>query len=172
MKNDPATPNPESNDCPNTPAKGQGPPFEADGMNLGCRECSQPIPSARGQKKQTRFCSDECRLRFWRKRKASGFRQTSKTVAEIHRLMATADLMKRGFEVFRSLSSNYSCDLAAYIGGRWVRVVIRAGYAAEGGGAVPLNKPPDGAFDLLAIVTSLGVYYQPPLESLKVHADN
>src|SRR5207302_6791361 len=91
MKNDPATPNPESNDCPNTPAKGQGPPFEADGMNLGCRECSQPIPSARGQKKQTRFCSDECRLRFWRKRKASGFRQTSKTVAEIHRLMATAD---------------------------------------------------------------------------------
>ena len=172
MKNDPVTPDPESNDSAKAPANAPHPPISPEGMNSGCRECSQPVPSARGQKKQTRFCSDECRRKYWLKQKASGFRQAgSRTVAEIQKMLVAADLMKRGFKVYLALSPEFS-DLAAQAGQRWLRVAVRTGYATGEGSAVPNHRPAQGTFELLAIVTSLGVYYQPPLESLKVHAEN
>lgn len=156
----------ETNGQPQCSPEGLGPPFKPNGMNFECRECGQPIQSARAQKKQVRFCSDECRGKFWRKQKGSGaLGVSSQTVAEIHRLLAAADLMKRGYQVFRALSPDYDCAFVVSVAGQWRLVGVRVGYAGEGG-AVPLNKPPEGAFDLLAIVTSLGVFYQPPLEEL------
>lgn len=65
-------------------------------------------------------------------------------------LLAAADLLRQGYEVFRALSPSASCDLIAMKAGTTYRVQVRTGqrYAPTG----KLHCSRAGAYDLLVVV--------------------
>lgn len=136
-------------------------------MESGCRRCGKPIDASRAKDRRVRFCSSECQRLFWLERKAGRRDLRPVTISRIHELTVTADLMKRGFRVYQASGPNCECDIVFPTrDSRWIRVVIRAGYDNDRGGAVPFNRPAKGTFDVLAVVSGLGITYLPPLESL------
>jgi hypothetical protein len=86
-------------------------------------------------------------------------------------LTVTADLIKRGFQVFRATTKACGASLVFPLAGgegandRWMRVKVRAGYDSAKG-PIPFNRPVQTTFDVLAVVSSIGITYLPPLESL------
>lgn len=91
----------------------------------------------------------------------------SGTTGAIAELIVCADLLKRGFEVFRSVSPSCSCDLAIMKDKKLVRVEVTTGYVTAGGKITHPKQPQHfHKFDLLAVyVTALGtVNYVPPLD--------
>lgn len=83
------------------------------------------------------------------------------TVGAIGELKVSADLMARGFEVFRSLSPTASCDLLAARGQRFFRVEVRTGW--ELNGKVMVKR--QGRYDVLAIVLPDRIQYEPPIDA-------
>lgn len=86
--------------------------------------------------------------------------------------VAAADLMRRGFEVFRAMG-NFSCDLLAQQDGEILRVEVKGTHSRG-------RKPPTGfsgvsnnshyahceRFDILATVVDSQVFYVPSVYSL------
>lgn len=58
---------------------------------------------------------------------------TTGTTGAISELVVSAELMRRGYAVFRSLSPSCFCDLIAHKDGRQYRVEVRTGYRAQTG---------------------------------------
>lgn len=88
----------------------------------------------------------------------------------IAELVAAADLMRRGYEVFRALSPICPCDLLAYrkkepARQTTLRVEVRSSQVTKHGMLNFRLKPSDqGSFDVLALVVEDdGVYYLPQL---------
>jgi hypothetical protein len=52
----------------------------------------------------------------------------SATVGALGELLVAADLLIRGYEVFRAISPSCSCDLAILKDGKLLRVEVRTGY--------------------------------------------
>ena len=158
----------DQTDLPN-PQEGPQESMLEHGMKPRCRECGaelqRPI-SQKGGRPPSSFCKDECRREFWRKAKLTVQGVNRQTVTAIHEMLATADLLKRGFQVYRAMSPDCECGLVALRAGRCYRVATRSGYMAENGHGVPTSRPADGTFDILAIATNVGLFYSPPLESL------
>ena len=82
-------------------------------MNGSSKLCPNPncrkrfVPRRPDQK----YCSKQCRPSYMTY--GSGLDLASGTVGAIAELAVSADLMRRGFEVFRALSPSSSCDLLA-----------------------------------------------------------
>jgi hypothetical protein len=75
-------------------------------------------------------------------------------------LIAAADLLARGFEVFRSVSDHASCDLIALANGRSVRVEVRTGRMLPSGYVSYPMKPQDvDRSDIFAVVVGVKVHY-------------
>jgi hypothetical protein len=73
-------------------------------------------------------------------------------------LLVCADLLLKGFEVFRSVSTNCSCDIVALKNGKLLRVESKT--VADKGKIPSADK---AKFDILAVVTDGGVTYHPAL---------
>jgi hypothetical protein len=72
------------------------------------------------------------------------------TVGAMHELLVCADLLKRGYAVFRSVSPNAYCDMLMAKDGAILRVEVTTGCRTISGS---LSFPPKkNRFDLLAIV--------------------
>jgi hypothetical protein len=85
------------------------------------------------------------------------------TVGAVGELMVAADLMQRGYHVFRALSPNAPCDLIAFRSGQTaVKVEVKTGYRkADGTLAHALPVHP---IDVLAVALIGGeVVYEPPM---------
>lgn len=93
------------------------------------------------------------------------------TIGAIGELLASADLMRRGYHVFRALSPACPCDLLAYraspagtIIDPILRIQVRTArlVAPTGMLVFPLDEHDKGTFDVLALaVEGDGVYYVP-----------
>jgi hypothetical protein len=90
-------------------------------------------------------------------------------VGAVSELRVCADLLARGFAVFRAVSPGAPCDLIVLVDGRSIRVEVKSAVwrpsKTRVGGSFQfdryLNK---GAFDVLALVSAThGVTYQPDL---------
>ena len=89
----------------------------------------------------------------------SSFRSTRGAISE---LTVSANLMARGYEVFRALSPSASCDLIALKDGEVLRVEVRTGTYYEPTGSIGVSRR--GDYDLLAIVVAeIGVLFEPEL---------
>jgi hypothetical protein len=97
------------------------------------------------------------------------------TTGAIGELLAAADLMRRGFHVFRALSPHCPSDLIAYSTvpgtpqvGAPLRVQVRTAQISKSGiGNIsfPLKDRDAGTFDILALVVeNTGVFYLPTLD--------
>jgi hypothetical protein len=91
--------------------------------------------------------------------------------ADIHSLLVAADLLRRGFAVFRKLGRATPCDLVI-VQGRWCwRVAtrtVRYSTLPRSRGQIYPRQPPDPErFDVVAYVLPDGVIrYEPSLERL------
>lgn len=65
-------------------------------------------------------------------------------------LLVSADLMYRGYDVFRALSPSCNCDLVIFKNGEIVRVEVRTGYKNLRGD-ISYNKPPPDRSDVIAV---------------------
>jgi hypothetical protein len=69
-------------------------------------------------------------------------------------LLVSADLLRRGYEVFRSVSQTASCDMVALRDGRCVRIESRMGrYRNDGTVTTPSAQRDAGRFDVMAVLT-------------------
>jgi hypothetical protein len=86
----------------------------------------------------------------------------------ISELYVSTDLMNRGVEVFKSLSSHCSCDLIALFDGKMIRVEVKTGDTSHYKPLVPISRHRHlGKFDLLAVVDrKRGIVYYPAIESM------
>lgn len=135
-----------------------------------CTNCNGDIPA--GSRPWAKTCSKKCS----RERAFKVYREmnpptglATATVGAIAELAVAADLMGRGYEVFRALSPSCSCDLALNIDGRLIRVEVRTGYLTKGGRLTyPRPKSDDGRNDIYAVRTKDGaITYIPTIEGEK-----
>jgi len=91
---------------------------------------------------------------------SSCFEPPSKcTVGAIKELLAAADLLEQGFEVFRSMSPNASCDLIIHRNGRLWKIEVRTGRDGKREKVITNNKH---RANVLAVVTPTRIMYDPP----------
>ena len=87
----------------------------------------------------------------------------SSTIGARHELLVCADLMHRGFAVFRGVSPDCPCDLVVLQNGRVRRVEVTTG-SRLATGEIHHPKRAAGRWDVLAVVVSgeSTVTYMPP----------
>jgi len=96
---------------------------------------------------------------------------TSGTTGAIGELLVAADLLQKGYHVFRAQSPSCPCDLAILKDNRLLRVEVRTGHRSRATGKV---YPPvkdnlsNGKYDLYVQVVHgpLEITYFPPLGTL------
>lgn len=108
----------------------RNPEPDSVGFVLGrvCSECDEPIPNTLSGK--AKYCSARCRKIYYAriKGKKEESNLNSCTRGALSELIASTDLMKRGYEVFRALNPGASCDLIAMSGRTLYRVEVRTGF--------------------------------------------
>lgn len=124
----------------------------------------------RRQAKNAKYCSFACASKaVSSKSKSLNVHRTwqvpSGTVGAIHELAVCADLMKRGFHVFRAVSPSCVCDIAVLAGERLLRVEVTTGNVS-GNGTLHYPSKDQSRFDLLAVVSGEAVHYMPPIETV------
>lgn len=108
-------------------------------MKLICKVCKNKFES---NVDFAQVCSHECRLKRDRIR-AGRFAQIgipTGTVGAISEMMVAADLMRKGYSVFRALSQSCFCDLVAFKNGKTLNVEVKTGYKHTVTGRI--NFPP------------------------------
>lgn len=115
-----------------------------------------------------KYCSRRCageqhRLRY--EPRHVPYEVPSGTIGAIAELMVAADLMKRGYEVFRALSPSCSCDLAILKNGRLLRIEVRTAHRIPRGLVWARNKSTEDRHDHYALVLHSEnlVTYEPEL---------
>lgn len=118
-------------------------------MERICKNCSKPFKVS-GNAWNKLFCTKACRVEY------VGFKGAYKgisaaSVGAIAELAVSADLLKKGYAVFRSVSPSCSCDLIAMKGKKVLRVEVKSGYQNKDG-RIQCAKPKQVNYDILAIV--------------------
>lgn len=85
------------------------------------------------------LCSDECRTKRYG-RYSSGTNISPGTVGAVSELMVAADLMIKGYSVFRALSPSCFCDLIAIKDSEYRKVEVRTGYLSGTGKVTFIRK--------------------------------
>lgn len=80
-----------------------------------------------------------------------GVRITSPNAGAAGELLVCADLMYRGWHVYRCVSPQAPCDIMAWKGETLLRIECRSGSRREGTGALVYAQPNDRIYDVLAI---------------------
>jgi len=125
-----------------------------------CEFCDEPIPKER-QRHNAKFCSDRCRVRRDLERYHAQNPKTTlphTTSGAISEYRVIADLLAKGFEVFRSASLSSSCDLAILKDEHLFRVEVRTGRRSATGKIYrPIQKIKT---DILATVIPDKIFYE------------
>jgi len=95
-----------------------------------CVVCGKEYPASKTYQK---YCGKSCARSNHSKHsltsvvKSEGVRLSTGTIGAITELVVSADLMKKGYEVFRALSPSCSCDVLALKDGLITKFEIRTG---------------------------------------------
>lgn len=80
-------------------------------------------------------------------------------------LTASLGFLGAGFEVYRNVSQQGSCDLIALRGGKIYRVEVKSVGMRKGKIILPSSCNPKN-YDVMVYITHQGVVYEPPIENL------
>jgi ribosomal protein S27AE len=116
-----------------------------------------------GQKTCQAIVRDRTRVEVWSEKAVS-----KNTLGAVNELRASADLLLRGFEVFRSVSPSCSCDLIAMRKGITLRVEVRTGYRHPNGNTYVCKH---GVHDVIAACFKNEIVYSPHLPADAVFGD-
>ncbi len=124
-----------------------------------CVSCNESISEDR-QRRGAKFCSERCRAGYQGRayaelnpvpRRGSPGVIATGSVGAAAEMAVCADLLMRGYAVFRAVSQACPCDLAVLRDGRLLRIEVKTGYRTASGG-VQYPKLSKEHFDVLAIV--------------------
>ena len=112
-------------------------------------------------------CSVDCKRA---RDRSGGYRSplaglvTKGSVGAAHEMLVAADLLKRGFDVYRSVSPTAHADIIIVNGSHILRVEVTTGTPNRRPSSRPLSWPPKVAsrHDILAVVTHPGVIHYLP----------
>jgi hypothetical protein len=111
--------------------------------------------------RKRRFCSKRCRIASHNSPYISPYPGLpTGTVGAIAELRVSADLLARGYEVFRALSSHCSCDLAVLKNNQLQRVEVRTAYANPRTKKVYCTLPKVNRREILAKVLPDRIEYE------------
>lgn len=135
---------------------------------MNCLECRRPVGEL-AYAKSRKYCSVECRSLHYKKimqkqNRTTGYGLPTGTVGAIGEMVVCADLLRKGYEVFRAVAGSASCDLAVLKNGKLVRVEVTTGHRTIGGGVGHPNKSKSkaaGKHDILAVAIGDKVIYDP-----------
>jgi hypothetical protein len=105
------------------------------------------------------YCSPECRKSYGKRQQFDTYVPCG-TIGALGELLVAADLLRRGYEVFRSVSPNCSADIVIHRDGKNRRVEVRTGFV-QNSGKIIANRVHQA--DILAIVLVDRVVYEPKL---------
>lgn len=135
-------------------------------MSRPCYFCKNEIPQKKLNYKRVKYCSNNCRKAhergIYRSLNSKDIKNPTATVGAIQELIVSADLLRRGHEVFRSLSAACSCDLAILKDNKLLRVEVTTGYYSISK-KISFPKHTISNYDILAVVTNDNkIHYAPP----------
>ena len=135
-----------------------------------CCHCRSTIPEKRILR-HSKYCSNICRKDAEYKARCPTYepsKVSSGVIGAMHELLVSADLMRRGYEVFRALSPACSCDLVILKEGRLLRVEVRTAQKSISGKLSWTNSKKDiGRSDMLALVVEgRDIVYLPSLDTI------
>jgi len=139
-------------------------------MSNICVHCEKEIPYHRARR-HAKFCSDKCYKEFQHKiykenKNCCDNEKISKgNTGALQELLVSADLFRKGYNVFRSLSPSCPCDLVAFKNERQILMIeVTTGYRNADGKISCSPKKQTYKYDILAIVVHSGeIEYRPPL---------
>lgn len=136
-------------------------------MNKNCLHCGVEF---KAKKARQVYCSSEHRSFSIQDRQTALNEHRTwdippGTVGAIHELVASIDLMKNGYHVFRALSPSCQCDLLLLIGEKVLRVEVTTG-TLHTNGTLYFPAKQKHRFDILAVVCGNKVTYFPSLSEL------
>lgn len=125
-----------------------------------CENCNNKFNASQAKQK---FCSGNCRILSSRKTygRFSTFNNLANgTVGALSELIVSADLLKKGYAVFRALSPSCFCDLIAVKDNLSYRVEVKTGYKGESS-KITYVRPKKEKYDVLAVYISAKdeIYY-------------
>ena len=132
-----------------------------------CLNCNGPFGKKYFSKKR-KFCNPLCGKEHERKNyrllnEKPAIRLPTGTVGAISELHVCCDLLRRGYEVFRAVSSHCSCDLSILKDGKLTRVEVTTGTLGIKG-KISFPKKQNTKSDLIAVVMRDGkIHYFPEL---------
>ena len=118
-----------------------------------CVHCNAVIPG--GKRHDAKYCSTKCRMRKaraqWHEVNKHRKNVPRATVGAIHEMVVCANLLGRGYHVFRAISASSPCDLAVLVDRKLFLIEVTTGYMGTTG---KLQYPPhkNGKFDAIAVV--------------------
>jgi hypothetical protein len=129
----------------------------------GCRGCGNPLLAT--NRITQKFCSEDCRKSFYRKiTLVDKFPKIGTgNLGALSELIASADLLRQGYEVFRAVSPSCSSDLVAIKDGKRLTIEVRtARLSTKGVLYFSRENFRSDHYALVEVVTST-VTYEPPL---------
>lgn len=137
-------------------------------MKITCAWCKKEVEYPDGkyvvQRSWQKYCSNNCRNSASAKRcylPSPNAHLASGPVGAANELRVCADLLLKGYEVFRSVSHTCSCDLIVLKDGRTQRVEVKTG-RRQGKKFTYFKQRPIKA-DVLVVVLPDELIYTPPL---------
>lgn len=126
-------------------------------------DCGKSYP----YKKNKKYCSKECGKIVCSKNKYGDSYSSILTdkpdipaasMGAVSELIVCADLIKRGYSVFRAQSPACPCDLVVWLGGKLYRVEVRTGSTSVYTGKLlfPFKESDKGRFDIMAVAKHNG----------------
>jgi hypothetical protein len=132
---------------------------------IHCPQCGSPLSAARLKVHNAKYCSKRCQQKADKERYGLDHSRPAiprASTGAASELIVCADMLQRGYEVFRAESPACSCDLLVMKDGKVSRVEVRTGLRDKRSGK--LSYSPGGVHDVMAIVIAPRneIIYIPP----------
>lgn len=124
---------------------------------LKCKQCGKVIEAE--NKNRRVFCSKKC-LNLFGSRNIQKFNYpiNTGTLGAISELSVCADLMKKGYLLFKSISPSSPYDLVVDIKGVLHKLEVKTG-SIRSNGSLSYYVRPEAIYDILAVVFVTGIKY-------------
>ena len=138
-----------------------------------CLHCNGLIPPPTYKMKgdQRKYCSNECRDQQYQAKYRENnplMGTSSGTTGAISELRVAIDLLSKGYDIFRAVSPNCSCDLAVLKNSKLLRIEVKTAHKSISGGLynqpIAMGKNKDKR-DIMAWVLPDEIVYEPSLDT-------
>ena len=123
-------------------------------IKFRCINCNKAV---RGYTLRRKFCSALCEREYtaMKQREHIDYPEelhvSKSALGAASELDVCSDLLRRGYEVFRSVNSSCSCDLIAMKDKKILRIEVKTGWRHKQSGKLIYPKPSSHNYDMFAL---------------------